>query len=436
MSRCAYLLKSRHGVYYFRAVLPQTVRTALALTRRELRVSLRTKDRATAKVLVSRQVFVMQHYFSEQVASRLDFEQRRDRYWRGIELIEAIGEIDPDNEYELDWLYTQHGLSTADCKAYLFALEEKRRRHQGRHLGNNTASQDTADLPSATTTATLQVAAPPASSAASGEALRSSTQQDVPLRLALDRFYAAKIGGNQPTRQATAKKYLDQIRLFVKVVFDGKTAEPMLSDVTEDVLRLFADLLPKLPPRIRLADPRPIAEIVAATTERMAYKTRFSLACAVVMFVHWCKRQGYPSPNGIEGILEDYLKKPKQKEADKKKRAFSPEEMKALLESDEYRNGTFKRPSDYFAPLIAPHAGACEAEILQLTPDDVYQDAQTGIWVMNINEEDGKQTKNENRIRIVPIHKQLIALGWLDYVASIKSTGGTRLFPEDHADDR
>lgn len=53
MIRHTYLSMSRHGVYYFRVVLPKgmTARTG----RREIRISLRTKDCATAKVLVARE---------------------------------------------------------------------------------------------------------------------------------------------------------------------------------------------------------------------------------------------------------------------------------------------------------------------------------------------------------------------------------------------
>lgn len=434
MGRCTYLYKSRHGVFYFRTVLPAEVRACLGIRSREVRVSLRTKDRAKAKHLVAKRAFVMSYFFNELAPWEQDAERRKALYWHGLKMCERFGEVDLNDEFERGALIDEIG--GFDLEAYIFTHEHKQRRQAG--VGDCEASCAEAvptpeAPPSATRAGSLKVASPiPASERASPK----RAERNVSLQVALDRFYAAKVGANQPTRQATAKKYVDQVSLFVKVVFGGKSTESLISDVTEDVIRVFADLLPTLPPRIRLADPRPIAEIIAATTERMAPKTRFSLARAVVMFLLWCQRQGYPTPSGVEDILHDFLKKPKRRKADKEKSAYTPEEMKALLESDEYRNGTFKRPSDYFAPWIAPYTGACEAEILQLRPTDVYQDKATGIWVMDINEEDGKQTKTENRIRIVPIHRQLIALGWLDYVASIKSVGGTVLFPEDHADDR
>ncbi len=65
----------------------------------------------------------MQHYFLDQLQRELDLERRRALYWRGTELIEAIGEINPDNEYHVDWLNRDLGLSAADVEAFMFALQ-------------------------------------------------------------------------------------------------------------------------------------------------------------------------------------------------------------------------------------------------------------------------------------------------------------------------
>jgi integrase len=228
-------------------------------------------------------------------------------------------------------------------------------------------------------------------------------------------------------------RFLDRIRLFCKVIFAGGPAAPNLSDITDDHVRTYADTLPKLPPKIRLNDTRPMDAIIRSSTKQMSAKTRFPHVQAVHMFLKYCNRQGYPVPAGLEGILQEYLiKSKKPSKAEKKKRAYTPEELNLILVSAEYRDGTFKRPSDFWAPLIALFTGAREGEILQLRVADVYQDAKTGIWLFNIDEEDGNRTKNENSVRVVPIHDQLKTLGWLDYVASVKSAGGLVLFPDDY----
>jgi hypothetical protein len=75
------LCKSRHGVYDFRAVPPQ--RAAAGRVRREVRVSLRTKHRATAKILVSEKALSMNKTFQHLEPWERESEGQLERYPRG-----------------------------------------------------------------------------------------------------------------------------------------------------------------------------------------------------------------------------------------------------------------------------------------------------------------------------------------------------------------
>ena len=52
------------------------------------------------------------------------------------------------------------------------------------------------------------------------------------------------------------------------------------------------------------------------------------------------------------------------------------------------------------------------------------------IWVIDINAHGDKRLKTESSARLVPIHPQLIGLGWLDYVEYCPR-GQERLFPDE-----
>jgi integrase len=61
---------------------------------------------------------------------------------------------------------------------------------------------------------------------------------------------------------------------------------------------------------------------------------------------------------------------------------------------------------------------------------------KSGIWCLSIrpsaeDAEDGKSVKTDTSIRVVPIHSAVIALGFLDYVKSVK---GKKLFPKIRVD--
>lgn len=63
MTEHANLLKGRHGIYYFRTVLPKGVSTRTG--HREIRIWLRTKDRAKAKVPVAIEVLRLTETLSQ-----------------------------------------------------------------------------------------------------------------------------------------------------------------------------------------------------------------------------------------------------------------------------------------------------------------------------------------------------------------------------------
>lgn len=89
----------------------------------------------------------------------------------------------------------------------------------------------------------------------------------------------------------------------------------------------------------------------------------------------------------------------------------------------------------YWLPLLALYTGARLEELAQLHPADVqpapYTDANGSKYSCHIirisDEREGQELKTATSRRRVPIHADLIALGFLDYAASAK---GTRLFPD------
>lgn len=136
------------------------------------------------------------------------------------------------------------------------------------------------------------------------------------------------------------------------------------------------------------------------------------------------------------------LKKlPEKKRAKDKRREFNKDELKALFSGPVHKAGS--RPiggageAAYWLPLLALYTGARQTELGQLHPDDVYEEAYFGdgdteksAWVMRFaeNEERGQKVKNEGSERRVPIHADLIALGFLKVAAAAKAERRARIF--------
>lgn len=130
-----------------------------------------------------------------------------------------------------------------------------------------------------------------------------------------------------------------------------------------------------------------------------------------------------------------------KRRAKDKRLHFDRDELKAMFSGPVHIDGA--RPvggggeAAYWLPLLALYTGARQTELGQLHPDDVYEEAyldeeggEHSAWVMRFaeNEERGQKVKTEGSERRVPIHSDLIALGFLKVVAAAKAERRPRIF--------
>ena len=84
---------------------------------------------------------------------------------------------------------------------------------------------------------------------------------------------------------------------------------------------------------------------------------------------------------------------------------------------------------DVFWPtLLGVHAGLRQEEALQLRADDV--DTIEGIPILRIQSGEGQHLKGGTEHRIVPLHDNLVALGFLRFVEERRRAGQVWLFPD------
>ncbi|WP_052417782.1 site-specific integrase [Cellvibrio mixtus] len=84
----------------------------------------------------------------------------------------------------------------------------------------------------------------------------------------------------------------------------------------------------------------------------------------------------------------------------------------------------------FWVPLIALYTGMRLNEICQLFTDDI--ECINGIHAIHVrvDEDETKTLKTDHSERIIPIHKNLIEIGFLEYVNKIKAQNKTQLFPD------
>lgn len=85
----------------------------------------------------------------------------------------------------------------------------------------------------------------------------------------------------------------------------------------------------------------------------------------------------------------------------------------------------------FWLSLIALWSGLRLEEICQLFVDDVYSHHKVHVIAVRPDEDsDEKGIKTPSGVRLVPVHPELIKLGFLEYVNEMKSRGEKKLFPE------
>ncbi|MEH5354157.1 site-specific integrase [Escherichia coli] len=99
--------------------------------------------------------------------------------------------------------------------------------------------------------------------------------------------------------------------------------------------------------------------------------------------------------NGL--INKDYSKGLKLRGAESQRKAFSPEQVISITDNLK----TLEKPGERYLVALGAITGARVGELAQLTPKDVREEA--GIMVIDINDNDGKTTKNKSSIRLVPL---------------------------------
>ncbi|RLL64302.1 site-specific integrase [Paenirhodobacter hankyongi] len=165
-------------------------------------------------------------------------------------------------------------------------------------------------------------------------------------------------------------------------------------------------------------------------------------------FCNWLVSNGYLAQNPVSG-----MSLPKEKRS--KTQTFTSEQLNILFSSPLFtgaqsdKEGEWRyisRPGDvqirdhrYWVPLVMLFSGARNGEIGQLATNDVRE--LHGHWVFHITTEgdqteQGKSVKTEGSMRVVPVHPELIRLGFLGYHADRVKAGDKQLFPGAKRNER
>ena len=116
-----------------------------------------------------------------------------------------------------------------------------------------------------------------------------------------------------------------------------------------------------------------------------------------------------------------------------RRRAFTRSELETVFGSLEAER--LEDTAKFWVPAVLTFTGARANEIAQLHADDVKDFGGVPYLDLTLFDSTGrrvdeKRLKNHRSPRAVPLHKELVAAGFLKFVERRRAAGGGRLFPE------
>lgn len=112
-------------------------------------------------------------------------------------------------------------------------------------------------------------------------------------------------------------------------------------------------------------------------------------------------------------------------EASNKRFPLTEAQLTTLFNFGWFTSGKPKKPYHYWVPLLLRYTGARLNEICQLRSENITK--RNNIWCLLITDEGEEQrVKTKNSVRIVPVAKELLRLGFVDFANTLSG----ELFPE------
>lgn len=240
-------------------------------------------------------------------------------------------------------------------------------------------------------------------------------------------------GVKKPVGAKTLEGYRKDIEFFITVMGDVH-----IGGIDRDIAGAYFNILRKLPPNIsRVAKYRglTIPEVLAlgdpTQSENNASK-KLERPSGMFKWALQEKRRWGIDANPFEGFGQ-------AGDNAIKRRPFTTPELVALLGHKSYAKRQFSSAYSFWLIPLAIFTGARLGELCQLDLKDFVE--VEGIPCLDVNDveapdvdaADGgrkKRVKTKNAKRLVPIHPELIRLGLLRYVESMRLQQHTQLFPE------
>jgi integrase len=253
-------------------------------------------------------------------------------------------------------------------------------------------------------------------------------------------FFLNRETVNEATHQVMGQER-GTLRRFIEVAGDRPVDAYGRGDLSQ-----FLNTLRRLPGNYGKSPKdkdRLLADIIAQAdadgAERLSDKTVKRHLSALSQFFKFAMDQGHISNAFRAELVEDHAFKEARRARDQRE-AWTPDDLKKLFASpvwtgcrEFFRSQAgphIIRDAKFWLPLLALFQGGRLEEFADLRRKDIVRDNDAGgIWAFDLNEE-ARRLKTENAVRMVPLHPEILRLGFIAYVEKTAPNPDDPLFPD------
>ena len=291
----------------------------------------------------------------------------------------------------------------------------------------------------------VSLSAPPAADPPTMRPLRKTTvspgtELDTRIVAVIERMIETKQADDVGLEEKTAQQYRAFGRLLVRV-----TGKSDIQALTQADASRFRTILSKLPKSFGKSprDKTDTIENIVQRAEALPHeKIGMSTATVNRYIEHFAALVNASIDEGIDcdpKLNPIKLRRKENRRARDKKRTITFDELVRLFQhpfwgQTPYTKGqmrTFERRKNsglFWVPLLCAYSGARREEIAKLLVKEVKE--IDGVWCLDLEWSEVRRLKTQASRRIVPLHPDLIAIGFLDYVSAAQRKRQMMLFPD------
>lgn len=222
-------------------------------------------------------------------------------------------------------------------------------------------------------------------------------------------------------KKTTFKDYYNYTGWFKEIIGDLH-----LEEISHEVMNTFVDTLHKIPAH-RNKKPEYREKTIEALVkmkcrEVISPRTVQNIVEHISSFFKWCITRGYMTVNYAQGKFRS------RKETRTIFEPYTVEEIHKILLSESYLKSNFKKNYQYWLPILGCYTGCRINELAQLQRKDVIFTEIPYIKISSAGE--NQSVKTQAGERDIPLHKDVLNIGFELYVNKVAINKNDRIFPE------